>query len=84
MSESPLEHAAGMLLSLAAVLGAAAVFCLVMVWWLRRRGLHGCRRRSRFRCGRRIALPVGSARRDRSDLDRTASGLQLSRCHRGG
>jgi conjugal transfer pilus assembly protein TraD len=40
MSDSPLEHAARMLLYLAAVLGASAVLCLVVVWALRRRGLH--------------------------------------------
>ena len=31
MSDSPLEHAARVLLSLAAVLGASAVLCLVVV-----------------------------------------------------
>ena len=40
MSDSPLEHAAGMLTVLAAVLGGSAVVCVVAVWWLRRRGLH--------------------------------------------
>jgi len=40
MSDSPLEHAAGMLLYVAAALGASAVLCLVVVWILRRRGLH--------------------------------------------
>jgi hypothetical protein len=40
MSDSPLEHAARVLLSLAAALGASAVLCLVAVWALRRRGLH--------------------------------------------
>lgn len=40
MSDSPLEHAARMLIYLAAVLGGAAVLCLMVVWWLRRRGLH--------------------------------------------
>jgi hypothetical protein len=40
MTDSPFEHAAGMLLYLAAALGASAAVCLVVVWWLRRRGLH--------------------------------------------
>jgi hypothetical protein len=40
MTDSPLEHAASMLVYLAALLGGAAVFCLVVVWWLRRRRLH--------------------------------------------
>jgi conjugal transfer pilus assembly protein TraD len=40
MSDSPLEHAAGMLIYFAAVLGGAAALCLVVVWALRQHGLH--------------------------------------------
>jgi conjugal transfer pilus assembly protein TraD len=40
LSDSPLEHAARTLISLAAVVGGGAVMCLAVVWWLRRRQLH--------------------------------------------